>query len=422
MTALCGGGTSTIRLGSATQNVIGAGLITAGIEALAPWLLPAAVLIDAFIFEATSQCGSDPPPMPTWDASDAEILALGLLAPTAQQTITKINNLLLNWAWPQFCQCSSGVVPPAPTPTTAPPGVGAPSGASSQPCFKGHYQGTPGFASIGTPVSPADDFTTALLPTTGSAITVSSPIGLTSAHGAPAGVTTIAVTASGCHLQGDSSGTFYWPMDVFYYNSSGTMLSSQGFPPVVSSTSPQSFSAPVPANTAYWNAVMDIRQNTIGPPTNQALYDTQVYCGGASPTSLQNCCPPDPAISLGIQTLINLVQNLQTAVNAPKGPWVDGVTHVGLTNNGSFALTASNAIGIRVVVTTPPLNAEILPGTPNFYWNMGFLTPIALTSPLRGWRLVYLSESFSLPQFTDSIGYTLLGGTVVNITELLPAT
>jgi hypothetical protein len=68
-----------------------------------------------------------------------------------------------------------------------------------------------------------------------------------------------------------------------------------------------------------------------------------------------------------------------------------------------------------------PDNPQILPGTPTFYWDMGFITPLAFDTPLRGWRLVFERQSFQLQNVTDAISYTLLGNTVVDVVEQLLA-
>jgi hypothetical protein len=119
-----------------------------------------------------------------------------------------------------------------------------------------------------------------------------------------------------------------------------------------------------------------------------------------------------------LQQLLELVRNLHNGTAGPIS-WHDGVRHTGLSGAGSFVLSGA-AIGIRVDMTTLPVGQPPLQGDPTFFWNAGFVTPIALDSPLRGQRLVFEHESMTLPNFTDSIGYTLLNGTVVDITELLP--
>jgi hypothetical protein len=149
-------------------------------------------------------------------------------------------------------------------------------------------------------------------------------------------------------------------------------------------------------------------------------YDTteSLYCGTSPGQPLDlNCCPPDPAIMDTLNQILQLIRG----IHGTTGPtsWVDGAVHGTLSGSGSFVL-AGPAIGIRVDMVTLPSGTRVGPGVPTFFWDAGFVTPIALTSPLRGQRLVFEHESMTLPNFTDSVGYTLLNGTTVTITELLP--
>jgi hypothetical protein len=117
-----------------------------------------------------------------------------------------------------------------------------------------------------------------------------------------------------------------------------------------------------------------------------------------------------------------ILQTVQ-GIHAASSPtsWVDGAQHQGLAGAGSVPLVG-NAIGIRVDMTTLPRGGRVSQGDPVFYWDSGFITPVALGSPLRGSRLVFADQSYAIPAFTDTIAYTLLLGTVVTITELLPVT
>lgn len=99
--------------------------------------------------------------------------------------------------------------------------------------------------------------------------------------------------------------------------------------------------------------------------------------------------------------------------------WQDGARHSSLRELGHLQLQ-SNAVGIRVEVTHLPEPPTILTGEPDFYWNMGFLTPTVHFIALRGWRLVFSPQAFQLPQLADGISWTLLHGTEMDIVELIP--
>lgn len=178
----------------------------------------------------------------------------------------------------------------------------------------------------------------------------------------------------------------------------------------------------IPANSVYWAAFASQIDNTDKTVTASFSF----YCAGQSTTAPETpCCPPDPLLTNYLNMIYAKLLQIEAELGSSSGgvvppvSWSDGTRHAGLSGAGSFIIDPK-AIGVRFEVTTPPSSPQVLPGDPDFYWNMGFVTPIALSSPLRGWRLVFLKQSFELPEFTDSIGYTLLEGTVVTAVELLP--
>jgi hypothetical protein len=143
-----------------------------------------------------------------------------------------------------------------------------------------------------------------------------------------------------------------------------------------------------------------------------------LFCGLAPGQPLDlNCCPPDPTVMQTLELILQLVQNIHST-SSPTS-WIDGAVHIGVQGAGSFPLSGK-AIGIRVDMTRLPENVRVNPGDPTFFWDAGFITPVALTSPLRGARLVFEHQSFQIPPFTDTIAWTLLHNCEVTITELLP--
>jgi len=75
----------------------------------------------------------------------------------------------------------------------------------------------------------------------------------------------------------------------------------------------------------------------------------------------------------------------------------------------------------RVEVTSPLASWPHNPGSPNYYISLGFITSIAAGSPLKGWRLVYGSQTFPIMSYADQIGYTLPASVSIDLVELLPA-
>jgi hypothetical protein len=201
------------------------------------------------------------------------------------------------------------------------------------------------------------------------------------------------------------------------FNSTGTATGSTswGWDPTFT-TNPQSGTVTIPTGSVYWGGFMN--NNEPAHSETQSIKLT-AYCGSGGQTApVSPCCPPDPLLEGKLDLILQMIESLRQA--SPSTTWTDGTVHSGLTGSGSFSF-AGKPTGLRFNVTTAPSAPEIIPGNPNFYWNMGFVTPIGNATPLRGWRLVYLAESFILPVYADSCGYTLLHGTVANATELLPA-
>ena len=418
MTARCGGGTSATRPGVAQQNVVGGALITEGLAQLSPWLIPAAALIDGFMYEATNQCSGDPPPMPVWDASDAEIIALGLLAPTAQQTLTKINNLLLNWAWDQFCTCTGGVTP-TPTPTPAPPpSTTSPSVSTTQACFVGSYNDfIPVIASSTVPQSQRPDLFPQLFGRSQSTQSVADGGGSYLEYS----------------LDNRTSFTFQYKLSAntqssTSYNPLGRLVVSDANlldiafwelerPDDTIGQGQWQFTFPSNARWLRFETGYLNNDATYGRQAGPNATAIQVYCGGQNPTSLQSCCPPDPALTLAVQNLIQLVQNL---AKPAKPSYTKGTVHTGITGAGTLAI--SGLAGVLVDITTGvPTNPQ-LPGTPPYEFSVGWMSvsdPDGMIDEKRITRQhqVWIS---GLTPYATVFGYYLNAGFTINVTELLP--
>lgn len=141
--------------------------------------------------------------------------------------------------------------------------------------------------------------------------------------------------------------------------------------------------------------------------------------GGNAPA--QDCCPPDPTTNALLVQIRNLIENLQLSTGAPATSWKDGVRHTALGDRGHFVL-GKGAVGVRAELTTIPVTSPPHTGDPTYYYDLGFITPMAIDVPLRGQRLLFNPQSFALPQFTDGVAYTFLNGTRGDLVELLPIT
>lgn len=422
MTALCGGGASNVKQGVVSTNIVAGALITAGLEALSPWLVPVGALVDGFIYNATAQCTTDPPAMPTFDATDAQILALGLLAPNATTTLGKIQDLIMNYLWHQWCECTSATTPPLPTPQPPPAGTGVSNPQTATPCFTGTASYFPPTQSGPQPFSAAD-LTQQLLPVTGA--TQHDPFSTDPTwiqYGTPSGVTSIDFQAyqpntSGC---GGNSGPLMG--EVFFFDNTGRQITYAQFSGNQYPTPNTSGTIPIPSNTVWWSVAAGYNPTVCGTVAGNATIKTQVYCGGGG-TSLSNCCPPDPSITFALNNLIQLVLSIQAALTGLVIPpelvgYTNGAVHGALSGSGQFALVGQ-PLGLLVDINaTSPAQGQVL-GSPDRWFNLGWITPEIVGTPYAPQRIVYLTQQMQLPQLVDVINYTLGPGVVATVTELI---
>lgn len=388
---------------------------------LAPAALALGALIEAFSVEVINMCPSDPPPMPTWDAQDAITFALGNLSPYKAQTDKKIGDLLYNWAWNLYCECVDGFVPPAPTPPLPPPGAGGGGGSPVRPCFMGGWAGN---APLGNgepaPTNTGLDVGMRLLPSNGTTRLFTSGGGNYKAYKSQAGVTRAEWTRK--TAKGVKPDTSVGPNILIQeWTDTNTLVRTHdmGWTP---QTPVDSGSWTVGTNTTWMTAYAGA-QPIFGAIDNiaDALVTVNIewFCGSTGDT-LSSCCPPDPSISLALNNIFQIVQNTQNQLTGLTNGWVDGTRHSNLSDTGSFMLV-DDAKAVRVETHQPLPPLETLPGTPIFYWDMGFLTPYILQSPLRSTRVTFNPQTIVLPQLTDQVGYTLYHDVVIDIVELVPA-
>jgi hypothetical protein len=154
-------------------------------------------------------------------------------------------------------------------------------------------------------------------------------------------------------------------------------------------------------------------------PLSQVSYSTNGVCAG--PNLEPGCCPPDPSIDARLNQIITYLQFLMNhqQTGASTG-WVDGVRHVGVTGAGHLDFVGK-ATAVRAEVTTVPPSVSIVTGDPTFYWDLGFITPLAIDIPLRGQRLVFNPEIFAMPPQATGVSWSLTAGAVADLIELEPA-
>jgi len=176
----------------------------------------------------------------------------------------------------------------------------------------------------------------------------------------------------------------------------------------------------IPTTAVYW-FVYAAPYGFLGTgPTNNCQSHLQLYCAGTPTTIVQPCCPTDPALDVRLRRIEQLEQVIIQLLGHGGGKHVDGTRHAGLTNSGTINLIDS-IDAVRVEVKTSLSGWPNNPGSPNYYFSLGFITSIAAGSPLKGWRLVYGSQTYPIVTYADQIGFTLPPGVSIDLVELLPA-
>jgi hypothetical protein len=417
VSAGCNGGPSTAKPGSPLQLILGSGTVAAIIGELAGFFSPASVLFDGLALEVGTLCGSDPPPMPVWDANDALIVALGQQSPFYQQTVEKMDALFRNWAWDKVCVCTSNPSPPPLVITAPPPGVGSNNPTTNQPCFTGNYSGTP-------PINPDStlqndlDISATTLSRDGRTRTGDDHSSSGIIYGIPAGTTSITwtgyqpKTASGAGADGQFS------FALWTFSSTGVANVPISIGPLNSSVAGQyTGSAPIPSTSSYW--LMIARQDVpdANPAIEQPRLQTEVWCGGSVPNGQEACCPPDPSISLALNTIINQLNELLTpSAKAYK----KGATHLGLTGTGS--LTVAGLFGVQLELTTGVPTAIQFPGVPPYERSVGWCSVLTGDGMIDETRITRQHQVWAsaLAPYATTIGYQLNAGFTLNVTELLP--
>lgn len=399
MTAACGGGPSQPKPAFENQLVvIGVNEIVNQVQAphLA-WLMDWIPGAGAQRFDVNTFCASDPPAMPNIDAARVGEWLLPPFGATKlrQDMFAIVGNIF----WPLLCDCASlqpPVLPPIPPEPPGvqvnPPNVVPPAGPG--PCGSA----TTLFETIGSingaPVLNHDSF---------------GPI--------PSGATSLYVHWQGSPVSGQSS-PFPAAVNFVCFDANNVALASTPF-----TDTGNTQSAPMAITVAVAPGTKSVGTSIFPAGTtnslNYAIFaPAEWYCGGAPGLPLQPCCPPDETTQQLLYQIYSTVQEILSDLGSGKFPYKDDVVHSGLSGTGAVTIKPT-AVAIRVDVTTRPPSQPDNPGTPNYFFQMGYITPFAVGTPLRGQRLVYDHQTFQYPTYTDQIGYTLPANVVVNIVELV---
>lgn len=413
MTALCGGGTSGPIQGTATNLVISAGLITAGLLAIDPLLAPFAALIDGFTYDLLSSCSTDPPAQPTWTFDDFRALTLGFLDPNFQTAIGKLRDQLIIWLWHQYCECNT-VSTPAFVLPTLPTNVTIPTIGTAQPCgsgaapFNGVYQ----FIQSGTGIAdggaafPLPRTTVWWLghPWTAWVLPVPLPaeIDLELEITAPVSGQTASASLAYFSTVGSSSadGTFVAIHTGSTFSSGTRTLRDTA----------------IPASARY--AIVDLNST---PPQSApfgfaSTVSVTAYCGSGGSSGSASPCITDPATLTLLQQIYQLVTLLQR-YTLPFA-YILGAAHSGLSGSGSFAI--SRLQGMRCHLTSRAIGGGESAGVPNYLFDQGWMSIETADGLVDQVRITAVDQVWQSRLFSEAVtfGYYLQPGCVATFTEV----
>lgn len=418
MTALCGGGTSSPKPATPnTLNMIGS-QISDALTNISPWLLPFALLIDSFTLDSDTLCASDPPVTPAFDDTDNNAIVNYLPGGALDAALSKIHNAIVIWAWYQYCACDSGSAPAPSRPAiNAPPDAQTPSAPiQQQPCFTGAYNQLPQSVPSGCQ-SLMQDISLQVMPTFGTGLNITDACsGTYRIHQLNPSITSISWTWTPCNRSASTPQCFG---GINFYNGSGAPIGGTidfNGGTVVNFTA--TGTAPIPTGAVYFYANVHYDATSpFGTATSASILQLQVWCGGG-PGSLSNCCPPDPALLVGINAILTQVNAVLAGLPAILHSYADSTVHGGLSGSGSVVF-GPGTIGFRVGLSTVPAHYGSTGGTPNYWFDLGWVTPAALSEPFVQQRAAMNGQVFPLPAAATEVFYTLNAGVVISVTELI---
>jgi len=412
VTALCAGGTSSIRPGIPGKNIISGGVLTEGLTLISPWLLPVALLVDAFLYDATSSCTADPPALPTFTQADLSNCIGGVFNTNCPGTLAKVKDLVMRYLWFQWCKCDVGAQPTFVSPAL-PAGIASPVGQVTSGCFSGTFNGDPEVISGQFAPRP---ITLELLPV--------APLKLlTDGNGNPNMAATVpAGSVLSIHITGGI--TFpagvgqTWNGRFCLYNSAGTFTGDLGVSVLSNAAGTVAVDQvlTLPADTTYISAAV-YQYGTVPPITTQL---SAVYtCGASLSGSLDTACQSDPAVLAALQQVLDLVKLLQRQLVPLE--YTMGSSHAGLSGQGTIAV--SGLLGVKIELTTLPSTYTQDTSDPPYIWSAGWISMMTADGFIDEARF-HATHQVWMPRMAFAsvatlIGYSLKPGIVATITELL---
>jgi hypothetical protein len=371
---------------------------------------------------AETFCAADPPPDPNITATDIYNAAQYLNPLVSGPALIRIGQWVQRQLWWQLCDCTTVATPPItiqPLPTvqfTPAPGG---TGVTGTPCWTQIYSGTVP-AGAADPLFPGEVNVTQQLMPAQWIVPGNTVPGITDPWIIPAEYPTIVQADVQLAVDAVPTREVQFNVNDYIGGWSGEYSLSLGpgtNNPNVSRASVSFGLPPTPWNQAPRRLLVDNADQV--PHTFTASWT--LWCNTPGPA--QPCCPPDLTLQATLDRILGIVQQLLTNPGAgtslPRLPnYVAKTTHAGISGDGVLQLV-DPAIAVRVDVTSDLSSWPHNPGDPNYYWSLGFITPEAHGTPLKGSRLVYDSQIYPLQAQSTGVAYTLEPGVTVTVTELL---
>jgi hypothetical protein len=362
------------------------------------WLSPFALQIGPQSVDLTTFCVTDPPTEPTQDPGTIA----GWFLPTDPTGAASLKawiqeefNYLL---WFQVCQCSGNYpVLTQPTPTPAPTGVSVnppalTNNGSSDPCYV-YVDNNDYDLGNGSSLGAAGSQT----------------------NYPAAGITGVQFTiVNSIRISPGATVTYH----TKYISSGGSVLADVVGSAVAPGATATWFAAvSAYSGTAYMELALDGTAGTGGADVTPITWN--YYCGSNTPTTQASpCCPPDDTTTNTLSYILQLLEYLIANQPAPVTSYVTGAAYTGLSGTGTQSL-ADTCLAIRIDVTTIPSIVGENSGTPDFYFNLGYITPVTGQGPVAGSRVIYSTQVVPVDATVNAVDYTLENGTVITITELV---
>jgi hypothetical protein len=366
LTAVCGGGASEPRPNVNTLIYLGVqALVALATARVGGWAAVFAAFLPPISLDAGDFCAVDPPAVPTMTATDW-LAILAPIHPDKVSAVAKLQDLVLHYAWYEFCQCSTTTTPSFPAP------LPAPSDLPTSPV--GSLPAGPCGAFEGSGSAPAASCRVGLI----------GQQGFVGGSGCPATTLTLFPVPSGAvswQINWDLGGSFTGFQTVAprisFYNASNVSVGGTIPPGVIQG--PSTFTGGIPAGGTQFFL------DTAGPDgVNWSVQARVEFFCATSGSTATACCPPDPIATGMLQQILQAVLDVQSNVDllgdtvdllqrqiAPFA-FTDGTLHAGLTGEGEVTFTTT-IVGVRIqVIDSLEGTVGVAAGHPETLYGLGW--------------------------------------------------